>query len=216
MTATVLVPSYRRPDSLSACLDALLDGSRLPEQIIVVLRDTDGESHQALSEWRRRAGERAERVELVEVSEPGQAAATNAGLARARGDVVCFIDDDCRPTRQWLERILAHYDDPSVVGVGGRDIVHHGDEISARPAGPVGRITWYGRITGNHHQPVGDEPREVQHLKGANMSFRRAAAQPFDTNIRGAHLSDTNASLTARAGGGRLIYDPLAAVHHYP
>jgi len=183
---------------------------------VVVLRDTDEESHQALGTWCGRTGDEAGRVELAEVAEPGQAAATNAGLARARGDVVCFIDDDCRPTERWLERILSCYDDPSVAGVGGRDIVHLDGAISARPRGPVGRITWYGRIIGNHHQPVGEETREVHHLKGANMSFRREAVAGFDTTIRGAHLSDTNASLVARSGGGRLIYDPLAAVDHHP
>jgi glycosyltransferase involved in cell wall biosynthesis len=215
MTVTVLVPSFRRPDSLVACLDATLAGSRLPEQIVVALRDTDEESHQALDQWRTQAGDHAARIEPAEVTEPGQAAATNAALALARGDVVCFIDDDCRPTTQWLARIISHYDDASVVGVGGRDIVHHGETISARPVGPVGRVTWYGRVIGNHHQPVGDEPREVQHLKGANMSFRRNAVARFDRNLMGAHLSDTNVSLVAGATG-RIVYDPLATVDHYP
>ncbi len=216
LKASVLVPSYRRPDSLIPCLDAIIAGSRLPEQVVVVLRDTDRDSRTAFDDWLTRAQQAASDVQLVLVTEPGQAAATCAGLAEVRGDVVCFIDDDCRPTEQWLERLMAHYDDPSVVGAGGRDIVHHGDAISARPAGPVGRITWYGRMIGNHHQPVGEQPRDVDHLKGANMSFRRDAVVRFDTNVIGAHLSDTSASLAARAGGGRLVFDPLAAVIHYP
>ena len=214
-TATVVIPSYGRPESLRACLDAVLGGSRLPEQVIVVLRDTDGESHQALRAWLSEAGDAAGRVESARVSRPGQSWATNRGLERTRGDVVCFIDDDCRPTEEWLDRLMRHYQDPGVVGVGGRDIVHHGDTISARPSRVVGRLTWWGRVTGNHHQPAGDEPREVDHLKGANMSFRRRAGVRFDPNLLGAHLSDTDASLSARRHG-RLIYDPLAAVHHYP
>jgi GT2 family glycosyltransferase len=216
MTTTVIVPSYQRPDDLRACLDALFRGSRTPDQVVVILREYDRVSHEALAEWRRRAGDPARRVELAEVSEPGQVAATNAGLALATGDVVCFTDDDCRPTADWLRSLLSHYQDPSVVGVGGRDIVHHGEVIEARPARLVGRLTWYGRIIGNHHQPAGDEPREVSLLKGANMSFRRGVILGFDRNIRGAHFSDTDASLSARVSGGKLIYDPLAAVHHYP
>ncbi len=215
MTVTVLVPSYRRPDSLLACLDATLAGSRVPEQIVVALRDTDEESHQELNKWREQAGNDAARIKVAEVTEPGQAAATNAALALARGDVICFIDDDCRPTTEWLARIMDHFEDASVVGVGGRDIVHHDEVISAQPAGPVGRVTWYGRVIGNHHQPVGDEPREVQHLKGANMSFRREVVPGFDRNLMGAHFSDTNVSLMAGAAG-RIIYDPLATVDHYP
>ena len=212
--ATVLVPSYRRPDSLLRCLEAVLAGSRLPEQIVVALRDSDAESRAALAAWLH-GNPHAGLIDVATVAEPGQAAATNAGLAIARGDVICFIDDDTAATQEWLERLLAHYVDPHVVGVGGRDIVHHGDAVSAMPTPAVGRLTWYGRLIGNHHQPAFDEPREVAHLKGANMSFRREVVSGFDTNIIGAHLTDTDASLAARRQG-RLLYDPRALVHHYP
>ncbi len=214
LRATIVVPSYRRPDSLLRCLDAVLAGSRLPEQIVVVLRDTDAEARGALEEWLN-GNPHAGLFDIATVAEPGQAAATNAGLAIARGEVICFIDDDTAPTREWLGRLLAHYADPRVVGVGGRDIVHHGDTISAQPTDAVGRLTWYGRLTGNHHQPGFDEPRDVAHLKGANMSFRREVVPGFDLNIIGAHFTDTDASLTA-ARHGRLVYDPRAAVHHFP
>jgi len=212
--ATVLVPSYRRPDSLLRCLDAVLAGSRLPEQIVVVLRDDDDESRTQLAAWLQ-DNPHAELIDVATVTEAGQAAATNAGLRIARGDVVCFIDDDTTPTREWLGRLLRHYADPGVVGVGGRDIVHHGDAVSFTPAQAVGRLTWYGRLIGNHHQPGFDEPRAVAHLKGANMSFRREVVSGFDTNLLGAHFTDTDASLAA-GRHGRLVYDPLAAVHHYP
>ncbi len=79
----------------------------------------------------------------------------------------------------------------------------------------MGRLTWYGRTIGNHHQPAFTEPRRVQHLKGANMSFRRSAISGFDPRIRGAHFSDTDVSLTAGRSGA-LLYDPLAQVDHYP
>jgi GT2 family glycosyltransferase len=211
------VPSYQRPEALIPCLDGLLAGSRLPDQVVVVLRDTDEQSHEAFDEWfAARPDEHARLIEQVDVSPPGQMAATNAGLARATGDVVCFIDDDCVATEQWLERVLSHYADPDVVGVGGRDIVHHGDAVEYDPRKTVGLLTGYGMLVGQHHQPGFDEPVAVDHLKGANMSYRREAVSGFDTNIMGAHFSDTDASLTARATGGVLIYDPQAAVHHYP
>ncbi len=215
LSATVLVPSYRRPDTLCGCLDAVLAGSRVPDQIVVVLRDTDPDSHEAVAAWRAERSEGAI-LGVAHVGPPGPMAAANAGLALARGDVVCFIDDDCVPTAEWLERILAHYADPGVIGVGGRDIVHHGDAISARPQPVVGRITWYGRIIGNHHQPGFDEPVEVDHLKGANMSFRREVIPVYDLNRRSGVYHEVDVAFGARAGGGRIIYDPRAAVHHYP
>jgi glycosyltransferase involved in cell wall biosynthesis len=202
---------------LLACLDGLMAGSHLPDQIVVVLRDTDERSHEALGRWREgRPADERRRADLAQVAEPGQMAATNAGLARATGDVICFIDDDCVATENWLGRLLSHYADPRVVGVGGRDIVHHDGEVASDPQPNVGLLTFYGRKIGNHHQPAFDEPRRVAHLKGANMSYRREVIPPFDVHLRSGVFNDTDVSLGATADGGRLIYDPLAAVHHYP
>jgi GT2 family glycosyltransferase len=216
-TATVLVPSYRRPDALVACLDGLFAGSRLPEQIVVVLRDTDEQSREAFNEWMADHGDlQTEIIDLAEVSTPGQMAATNAGLDIVTGEVICFIDDDCVVTERWLARLLAHYDDPDVAGVGGRDIVHENGQIIGEPHADVGLLTWYGRKIGNHHQPGFEEPRPVAHLKGANMSYRRERIAPFDVHLRSGVFNDTDISLAATEEGGVLIYDPLAAVHHYP
>lgn len=212
-TVTVLVPSYRRPERLLRCLDGVLAGTRLPEQIVVVLRAADAESRAALEGWR---AAHPGLVDIAEVSEAGPMAAANAGLPLARGEVVALLDDDCVPTERWLERIVAHYADPEVVGVGGRDIVHRDDSVSADPQPVVGRITWYGRIIGNHHQPGFTEPVEVDHLKGANMSFRRAVIPSYDLRLRSGVYHEVDVAFRARAGGGRIIYDPLAAVDHYP
>ncbi|MBD3291873.1 MAG: glycosyltransferase [Armatimonadia bacterium] len=216
-TATVLVPSYRRPDALAACLDGLIAGSRLPEQIVVVLRDTDEQSHEAFDAWMdEHSADHTRMIDLAEVDQPGQMAATNAGLALATGEIICFIDDDCVVEERWLERLLAHYEDPDVVGVGGRDIVHLRGEVVGEPRPEVGALTFCGRKIGNHHQPDFDEPRRVAHLKGANMSYRREVIPPFDVHLRSGVFNDTDVSLGAAADGGELVYDPLAAVHHYP
>ena len=156
-SVTVLVPSYRRPEMLLRCLDGVLAGSVAPDQIVVVLRDADEDSRRALTDWRAYP-DRPDIVEVAEVTEAGPMAAANAGLKLARGDVVALLDDDCVPTERWLEHLLVPYADPEVIGVGGRDIVHHGEVISAQPQPVVGRVTWYGRIIGNHHQPGFDRP----------------------------------------------------------
>ncbi len=217
LTATVLIPSYNRPEKLCRCLDSLLAGTRTPEQIIVVLRDCDVASHRAVGEWVAEDYRRGAVLQVAAVDEPGPMAAANVGLKLATGDVVCFTDDDCVVTRCWLERLLAHYAERQVIGVGGRDIVHHGDRVCAHPQPVVGRLTWYGRIIGNHHQPDFDEPREVHHLKGANMSFRRHALQTYDLILRSGVYHEIDAALGAmKLCSGRIIYDPQAAVHHYP
>ncbi|MEI6499667.1 MAG: glycosyltransferase [Armatimonadota bacterium] len=214
ITVTALIPSYGRPDSLVRCLEGLLAGERVPEEIIVIARDTDVETRQTAEHWG--AAYAVAGFKLVTVTAPGQIAAMNAGLPQATGDVVTFPDDDCVPRPDWLRRIMLHYDDPQVGGVGGRDVVH----VEGLPEPPtvsrVGLLTWYGRIIGNHHCNVVGGPRPVMHLKGVSMSFRRELLVPFDPGIRGPHLNDTDISLAVYRTGRPLIFDPEAKVDHHP
>lgn len=227
LSVTALIPSYGRPDSLLRCLDGLLAGERVPEEVIVVVRETDAETRAAVEAWREKgdgaflAAENQKKgsvpfFSVVTVTAPGQIAAVNAGLPHATGDVVTFPDDDCIPRPDWLRRIMAHYDSDNVGGVGGRDVVHVGGQENARSVNRVGEITWYGRIIGNHHLEVTGGPRPVMHLKGVNMSFRRHLLVPFDPLIRGPHINDTDISLAVYRQGYQLIYDPEAKVDHYP
>src|SRR5207247_3046342 len=87
----------------------------------------------------------------------------------------------------WIQRIELHFQrDDELGGVGGRDWVHRAAKVENGAAATVGRVRWYGRVIGNHHVGVGEQ-REVDVLKGANMSYRRAAVQVigFDEQVRG-------------------------------
>ncbi len=216
LTLSVVIPSYRRPEPLLKCLAGLQQGVRLPDQVVVVLREIDQDSQQLVCQWCE-ANELGQRVDVVLVTKPGQIEAMNHGLEVATGDVVCFTDDDCVPRPEWLQRLASHYADPTVGGVGGRDVVHHGDQQVPIRQCSVGRVTWTGKIIGNHHCAAVNGPIEVDHLKGANMSFRRALLRGFDENLAvSPHFNDTEASLSVGEQGFRLIYDPEAMVDHYP
>lgn len=217
LTTSVLVPSYRRPDDLRRCLEALCNQHAGPAQMIVVARDVDEATHLVVQAFADRLP-----LELVIVSESGQIQALNAGLLRVKGEIVAITDDDAAPHSDWLARIVAHFDaDSRIGGVGGRDWVHKPDgTVVDDQQRLVGRVQWFGRIVGNHH--VGTGPaREVDILKGANMSFRRAAIDGlcFDTRLRGRGAqvhNDMCFSLTVKRRGWKLIYDPAVAVDHYP
>ncbi|WP_428395963.1 glycosyltransferase family 2 protein [Lichenicoccus sp.] len=216
-TIGVLICSYRRPDSLLRGLAALAAQTRMPDDVLVVARADDAATLEALAA-RPLAGPLPLRV--LTVSRPGTVHALNTGLESCRTDVLAITDDDTVPHPDWLARILAHFSkDPALGGVGGRDWCHDGARFEDRGASPVGRLQWFGRTIGNHHLGIG-APRDVDFLKGANMSYRAAAlgGMRFDTRLCGTGAQpyeDIAFSLAVRRAGWKLLYDPLVAVDHY-
>jgi GT2 family glycosyltransferase len=215
----VVVPSYRRPDSLTACLNGLACQTRTPDEIVPVIRDDDVVSQEHLRDWIAAHPKAEHYVKPVIVRRPGQIPAMNAGLSAATGDIICFLDDDCIPRPKWLEFLLAHYSDQRVAGVGGRDVVHYANGTVEGDVSVVGKYQWFGRPVGNHHlNYVPGRPAHVDILKGANMSFRRELLPPFDEALQlgAAQCNDLDASLALRRRGYTLIYDPNVVVDHYP
>jgi GT2 family glycosyltransferase len=214
-TIGVLICTHRRPEALLACLAGLAGQTRLPDDVIIVVRPSDVATHGALAArasdgvpWR-----------IVPVHEAGLVAARNAGLAANRCDVVTFCDDDTVAAPDWLARVVSHFDDDLVGGVGGRDRCHDGVGFDDRRRRVVGKLQWWGRAVGNHHLGFG-AARPVDFLKGANMSFRATALRGlwFDTRLRGKGAQpddDLSFSLSVAQAGWKLVYDPAALVHHY-
>ena len=217
MKITVVVPTYLRPLDLARCLAALKQQTRAVDELWVIVRDTDRETWQFLKDFER--GSLA--LHTATVTEIGVIAAMNIGLDSATGDIITFTDDDAAPHVDWLERIEAYYlADEKIGGVGGRDWVYHGTKLEDGSRPIVGKLQWFGRLIGNHHIGSGGG-REVDVLKGVNMSFRRKAIANlhFDQRMRGSGAQvhfEVVFSLTLRQKGWKLIYDPQIAVDHFP
>src|SRR4028118_1425239 len=216
MSITVLIPTYRRPKDLARCLEALQKQTRPADEVLVVVRDTDAETWTFLKAFNPDLLP----LRTVTVSVTGVVAAMNAGLDTAQGDIIAIVDDDGAAHTDWLERVEAHYLADSRVGaVGGRDWVYHGTQLEDGACKVVGRLQWFGRVIGNHHLGVG-EPREVDVLKGANSSYRRAAIADlrFDKRLRGTGAQIHNElpfCLALRRAGWKIIDDPMVAIDHY-
>lgn len=183
----------------------------------MVVRDTDAETWQFLTQFHLHNLP----LHTVKVTQPGVVAALNAGLAAVEGDIVSITDDDAAPHPDWLERIAAYFScDSRLGGLGGRDWIHHGSKLEDESRLVVGQLQWFGRVIGNHHLGVG-EPREVDILKGVNMSFRTQAIGQlrFDQRMRGTGAQvhfEMAFTLALKRAGWKIIYDPNVAVDHYP
>lgn len=215
MVVSVIIPTFKRTKDLNRCLDGISKQTMLPDEVLIVVRNTDQETLHFLKYYQTKLT-----IKPSIVEKPGQVAALNKGLQSSVGEIICILDDDTIPHVHWLEKIVENFNaSEKIGGVGGRDWVHHGDKREEGQKEVVGRVQWFGRVIGNHHLGYGSA-RDVDVLKGANMSYRREAIEglTFDERLlgNGAQVhNDMAFSLRVKKKGWRLVYDPEVAVDHY-
>jgi glycosyltransferase involved in cell wall biosynthesis len=188
----------------------------MPDETIVTVRDSDELT------WDFFEGYKPEipNFKLVTVCETGVVAAMNLGLDHSTGDIISFTDDDAVPHSDWLKRIEDHFErDRFVGGVGGKDNVYDKGCLKQGEESVVGKVQWFGRLVGNHAIGIGSA-REVDVLKGVNMSFRRSAigSRRFDQRMRGMGAQvhfEIQFCLSLKRNGWKIIYDPAILVDHY-
>lgn len=116
ITTSVIIPTYNRPEELDDCLKSLLEQSVLPTEVIVV--DDGALPEPPLEQTFRTAGIE---YQYVKKDKPGLTESRNAGIARARGEIIFFLDDDVVLLPDYMEQILSVYESlgEDVAGVGG-------------------------------------------------------------------------------------------------
>jgi GT2 family glycosyltransferase len=149
----------------------------------------------------------------------GLSGARNTGVSHARGEVIAFLDDDAVAEPDWLAKMLAHYDDPGVLAVGGSAMPNW---LGARPRWFPPEFDW---VVGCSFIGQPSQAAPVRNLIGCNMSFRRSAldeAGRFDPALGrvggvpvGCEETELCIRLRQRRPDGVVLYEPAARVRHY-
>lgn len=216
LAASVVVPSFGRPELLRRCLQALARQSEPALEVIVVGREEDAPTADAVAACRTTF---TVPLELLHTSVPGHLPPLATGVAAARGDVVAFLDDDAEPWPDWLAALLRHYREPLVGGVGGLvSESGHGSPSVSKTVLKIGRLGRFDRL-GSTSVPERWGARRVDALRGTNMSFRAALLREYrwDARLNRGAATDYEIDLChwIRARGYALVYDPDAIVTHH-
>src|SRR5581483_800974 len=142
-TASVAVVTYERPSYVARCLDHLLAQTAPPDQIIVVDSSAGDDTARLVRDRYPTV-----RYEVCPAGRGATATARNLSYRLTGGEVLAFVDDDAFPEPDWLERLLPFFDDPSVGGVGGRQIRHQPGELE-EGTDAIGRLREDGTLTGH-------------------------------------------------------------------
>lgn len=195
---SVVLCSYNGARVIGRCLDGLARQEYPAYEVIVV---DDGST----DDTARIAG--AYDVTLISTPNQGLSAARNEGLARARGDVVAYIDDDAWPDRDWLRYLGWVYLTTDHVGVGGPNLPPPDDGrtaglVALAPGGPL-------------HVLRSDT--EAEHIPGCNSSFRTErlrAIGGYDVRYRTAG-DDVDVCWRLHERGWTIGFAPGAMVWHH-
>lgn len=104
MDASVIIPTFGRPEQVAACLVGLVEQTLDPDRYEVLVGIDGAEERPDQARATARAlhtlwpTERSDRLTVIPCPKVGQASVRNTLLARARGETLVFLNDDMLPT----------------------------------------------------------------------------------------------------------------------
>ncbi len=96
---SVVIPHLNQPEQLEFCLRSLEEQTLPSELFEVIIVDNGSDSIPQAPDGRLP-------IRVMRELTPGPGAARNHGAAFASGDILAFIDADCRSDRDWLKAAL--------------------------------------------------------------------------------------------------------------
>lgn len=202
---SVIIPTYRRPRQLAACLQSFtrLDYSRDCFEVIVVVDGSEMPPEATIAAFRDQLD-----VTLLWQPNAGPAVARNTGAAQAKGQFLAFTDDDCRPAPDWLKSLAVCFaKDPDCL-IGGRT-------INALPDNPYSCASQL--LIDYLYSYYNADPDQARFLTSNNLALAAdhfRAIGGFDSTYPRAAAEDRELCDRWLFHGRRMIYAPDALVYH--
>ncbi|TAG90672.1 MAG: glycosyltransferase [Oscillatoriales cyanobacterium] len=116
---SIIVPTYARPEKLTACLQsfAKLEYPRDRFQVIVVNDSTEISIESTVAPFEHQMN-----LTLLTQPNSGPATARNTGAFAATGKFLVFTDDDCTVTPDWLQTLEKRCRERADCLIGGRTV----------------------------------------------------------------------------------------------
>jgi len=195
---SVIIPTFNRKELLKRCLESILGQEFDTDKYEIIVID-DG-SADGTRELLKKLSLSNKKMVYSRQDRGGPASARNRGIAKARGDIIGFIDDDAVADRRWLVEAFKFFDEDKGKKIGGVE----GRVVTCRPE--------MAPLSGRTDNPRGSLYRTC------NMFYRKGILLDvggFDKDFLDAFREDSDLAFAVLKRGYDIVYAPKSAVSHY-
>ena len=193
MDVSVVIATFRRAWSLPLALESLTAQTRMPDEVVVVLKPSGDGSEDVIKEYESKLP-----IKLLIQRRGNVTDAVEMGYRSASGDLVLFIDDDAIAHKEWVERYMRFFseieDAGGASGLTYKGYFSNGDvkltQIKAYSetftrGGPhrlplkayEGYCGWISKSGFTGSKPCDASTIRSAFLVGANMAWRKEAVE---------------------------------------
>ena len=215
MNVSVVICTYSmdRYDPFSETVESVLTQTHDDVEVVIVVDGNDVVFNRVQEDF----GGREEVVLHCNDENRGISYSRTKGAEIASGEIVAFIDDDATAEPDWIEQLLAVYEETDAIAVGG-DVVP--DWQTKKPDFFPAEFYW---LVGCVEPGFAADGEEVRNTYGSNISYRReqfleVGGYDPNTGRKGdkhlqAHEAPVGIRLRDEFGRG-MIFTEDAVVHH--
>ena len=219
MKLSIIICSYNRASYIEAAFDSLYNQSSGLESFETIIVDNNSTDNTAdvFKNWR--ASHANGSFTYLTETKQGASFARNTGAAKAKGQWLCFMDDDAIANTNYVENILNHIETkPDAIGFGGRIIPKY------IPEEPKWMSYYVSSLVGNFdYAPTACAFENGKYPIESNMIVRKDIYDSiggFNTELPGVvgtlRIGGEGKELFYKilALGHTIYYDPSICVHH--
>jgi len=198
---SIIVPAYNEGKVIRHCVDSILGSAYENRELILV---DDGSTDDTLTQMREY--ETQPGVTVLGRRNGGKAAALNAGLARASGEIVLFVDADGIFAPDTIDAMLSAFESERVGAVCGSDSPANLDRLLPRLASLQTHVgTGFARraLSLINCLPI---------VSGNLGAFRRSVLEKTGPFLEGFIGEDLELTWRVHKAGYRVAFQPRATV----
>jgi poly-beta-1,6-N-acetyl-D-glucosamine synthase len=201
-TVSVLLPVYNGEDWIGQKLH-WLQNLDYPRDLVEILVLVDG-ANDRTAEYARACSD--DRIQVIELPRGGKAAALNAGLRRARHEILLMTDVRQELDPHSLRELVSCFADPQVGAASGELMIRAGANAEQRDIG----LYWkYEKFIRSRVALISSIPG----VTGALFAMRRSLASPLPNDTL---LDDVFLPMCAYFQGFRIVWEPRARCFDNP